>query len=126
MTNALGRPFLDTSAIDDDVWNRRTFDKLMDLIGARMASNIATRFRSDLRDRFVDVTSRERVRRDAHAVTSTSELLGFAKLSHAARRLETACETGEGFDASVLALMIAKVNALNALSDYMAPEQSAV
>jgi hypothetical protein len=122
MTNAFGGPLLDSSAIDDDAWNHKTFDRLMNLIGARLANNLAARFKLDLRNRFADMTNRELVRRDAHAVTSTSEVLGLAKLSQAARRLETACETGEAFESSLQRFLMARIDATHALSNYMAPE----
>jgi hypothetical protein len=122
MMNELGRPSLGTSAIDGDAWNRGTFGDLIDLIGARVANNLAMRFRSDLCNRFADVTNRELVRRDAHAVTSTSEVLGFTRLSQAARLLEAACGTGEAIDFSLQALMIAKVDSILALNDSLAPE----
>ena len=126
MTNATGHPLLDTSAIDNDAWNRKTFEVLMALIGARKANEIAARFRSDLGDRFADVMNREAVRRDAHAVTSTAGMLGFAQLSQAARSLEAACESGEAFGANLQALMNAKFNATHALRSSTALGQTAM
>ncbi len=125
MTKRSGRPLLDASAIEGVAWNRRTFDKLVNLIGARAANDLATRFRSDLRDRFADARNRERLRFDAHAVTSTSELLGFATLSQAARRLDKAFETGDAIDASLLTLMIAKADAIRALDEFITLAQTA-
>jgi HPt (histidine-containing phosphotransfer) domain-containing protein len=120
MTKALDRPLLDTSTTGNGQWNRRTFDELMDLIGARKANDLAARFRSDLRNRIADVTNRELVRRDAHAIASTSEVLGLVQLSQAARSLESACENGEAFESSLRAFLIAKVNATVALRGCIA------
>ncbi len=125
MTNAFDYPSLWTSRTDVGAWNRAKFEELVDLIGARVANNLAMRFRLDLRKRFVNPMNRESLRRDAHAVTSSSELLGFAKLSRAARDLEKAFETGEAFDSSLQSLMIAKNEAIHALDESLAPGQTA-
>jgi HPt (histidine-containing phosphotransfer) domain-containing protein len=122
MTNAVGDLSLGASTINGEPWNRRTFGELMDLIGARKANDLAALFRSDLHNRFADAMNRELLRRDAHAVTSTSGVLGFTQLSQAARGLEAACETGEAFDSKLQALLIAKAEATNALSGCMTPE----
>jgi HPt (histidine-containing phosphotransfer) domain-containing protein len=124
MTKALGHPLHPFSALNAEAWNRKTFDELVRLIGARRANELATRFRSDLCDRFADVTDRERVRRDAHAVTSTAQVLGFARLSRAARSMEKACEAHEAIDAKLQALMIAKFNATKALTGSLSQEQT--
>jgi HPt (histidine-containing phosphotransfer) domain-containing protein len=122
MTNAVGHLSLDTSTIDGEPWNRSVFGELMDILGARRANDLAARFRLDLNKRFADVMSRELLRRDAHAIRSTSEVLGFARLSQAARALEAACETGGAFDSSLQALLIARAEATHALSGCIAPE----
>jgi HPt (histidine-containing phosphotransfer) domain-containing protein len=126
MTNAVRRPLLDTAKADDEPWNQKTFGALKDLIGAREAIDLAARFRSDLHNRFADVMSRELLRRDAHAITSTSEVLGFVQLSRAARSLEAACETGEAFGSILQALVLAKAKATNALRCCIAPEQTSI
>jgi HPt (histidine-containing phosphotransfer) domain-containing protein len=124
MTSALGDPLHQFSALNAEAWNRNTFDELARLIGARRANELAARFRSDLCDRFADVMDREWVRRDAHAVTSTAQVLGFARLSQAARSLEKACEADEAIDAKLKALMIAKFNATDALNGCLSLEQT--
>jgi HPt (histidine-containing phosphotransfer) domain-containing protein len=124
MTSALGDPLHQFSALNAEAWNGKTFDELARLIGARRANELVARFRSDLCDRFADVMDRERVRRDAHAVTSTAQVLGFARLSQAARSLEKACEADEAIDAQLKALMIAKFNATDALNGCLLLEQT--
>jgi HPt (histidine-containing phosphotransfer) domain-containing protein len=124
--SALGNPLNQSSAINAEAWNRTTFDELVCLIGAGRANELAARFRSDLRGRFADLMDRESVRRDAHAVTSTAQVLGFARLSQAARSLEKACEVHEVLDAKLLALMIAKFNATDALTGCLSLEQTSM
>ncbi len=125
MSNIFDRPLLGASRTAVGAWNRAKFEEVVDMIGARVANNLAIRFREDLRKRFTNMSNRESLRRDVHAVRSSSELLGFAKLSQAARRLETAFETGEAFDASLAALMIAKDDTIQALDESLAPGQTA-
>jgi HPt (histidine-containing phosphotransfer) domain-containing protein len=124
MTSALECPLPDASAIRDGAWNTGTFDELMTLIGARAANTLAARFRSDLRNRFANVANREQLRRDAHAVASTSEVLGLLQLSRAARSLEAACETDEAIESSLRALRTAKVNATRALIRWTPTENA--
>jgi hypothetical protein len=125
MTKALRRPLLDVPKGDGDTWRRGIFDGLVALIGAHKANELATRFRLDLGERFADGKNRERIRRDAHAVASTAEVLGFLRLSRAARSLEAAYERGGAFDRCLKALVIARGEAINALSSPIASHQTA-
>jgi len=52
-------------------------------------------------------------------------MLGFAELSKTARRLEAASETGEAFESTFRALMVARSNAISALGGYVTTEQIA-
>jgi HPt (histidine-containing phosphotransfer) domain-containing protein len=122
MTRVLGHPLQHSSAIHAEAWNQTTFDDLGRLVGAFKANELAVRFCADLRNRFADAVNRELMRRDAHAVTSTAEVLGFTQLSQAARSLEDACEAREAIDAKLQALLIAKFNAISALEGYPALE----
>jgi hypothetical protein len=124
MTSAPGHHLQRFSALNAEAWNRKTFDELVRLIGALRANELAARFRSDLCDRFLDVMDREWVRRDAHAVASTAEMLGFARLSQAARSLEKACETHEAIDAKLQALMIAKFIATDTLTGSLSADHT--
>lgn len=90
---------------DVEAWNTTVFSTLGELLGQAKIDGIASRFQSDLQARFSDRNSREILRRDAHTITSTAGLLGFASLSAAAKTLELNCVRGDDFTRSLSALL---------------------
>lgn len=89
-------------------WNERVFDDLAALIGPPKAKAILARFQGDLAQRFTDLADRETLRRDAHAVTSMSGMLGFQVLSALAKTLELHCLDGSDVAPSLSAFLQAR------------------
>ncbi len=108
----------DLSAESADGWDRVVFRNLSSLIGEIRAKEIAGRFRSDLGRRFLDVEDREILRRDAHAVTSSAGMLGFANLCNAARQLEATCEGGAPIPDCIAKVERAKEEAVQAIERF--------
>lgn len=88
-----------------ETWNEAVFDDLAALIGRQKAEAILARFQADLAGRFADPADRETLRRDAHAVTSMSGMLGFAGLSALAKTLELQCRAGDDVAPGLSAFM---------------------
>ena len=109
-------------AMNSGAWDREVFDRLAVLVGADRAMQIAQKFWLDLCNRFGAVKSHELMRRDAHAVTSTSGMLGFTTLSKAARDLEKACETGDGVEHCLQIFAAAKLEVGEALGASDTPD----
>ena len=101
--------------IADAVWDEDVHGKLAGLIGDQKVAAIARRFRADLQGRFSDPDDIERLRTDAHTVTSTAGMLGFTYLSNTARCVETACQSGLHATAPLASLLRAKEVAIDIL-----------
>lgn len=95
------------AALRGETWNEAVFDDLAALIGPQKAEAILARFRADLARRFADA-DRETLRRDAHAVTSMSGMLGFQGLSALAKTLEIQCRDGGDVARHLAAFMQAR------------------
>ena len=106
--------------------------ELSGLIGAEKTRELLLRFRDELPEQLGSVVPAA-LRADAHAIVSTSGLLGFARLSAAARTLEQAIDDGHDISPPLTALLaarsvtLARVNALiAAVSDEGNPAPAKV
>lgn len=104
---------------DAEAWNTTVFTTLGELLGQAKIEGIASRFQADLQARFSDRNSREILRRDAHTITSTAGLLGFASLSAAAKTLELNCIRGDDFTPSLSALLRCRGTAVDLLAQHL-------
>lgn len=102
-------------------WNKGVFNDLAALIGPQKAQAILTRFQGDLARRFADLGDRETLRRDAHATTSMSGMLGFQGLSALAKTLELDCRNGGDLTPSLSAFLQARQGVTALLDENGSP-----
>ncbi|ACA15556.1 Hpt protein [Methylobacterium sp. 4-46] len=76
------------------IHDRHAYADTLDLVGEAGAARLLDRLIAQLDAAFQDGADRERVAREAHALISTSGLLGCPRLSETCRDLEEAAKAG--------------------------------
>jgi PAS domain S-box-containing protein len=104
--------------------DRACLDELTQLLGPAKVRELLRRFRTELPDRLRSAAS-SALRADAHAMISTAGLLGFARLSAAARALEQAVDTGGDVAPPLTSLLAARKAAIATLDDLLASADDA-
>lgn len=88
------------------------FGAIERLVGAQKSKRLLEQFGEELSRRLVDIDDHAALGRDAHAIISSSGLLGFQQLSEAARRLEEACLAGADVKKGLLLFVDARRRAI--------------
>lgn len=97
--------------------------ELSGLIGVDKTWELLLRFRDDLPGRLRSAST-EALRADAHAIVSTSGLLGFARLSAAARELEQTIDAGGDIALALSELLAARKATMECVAGLLSTLES--